>query len=160
MAKRTTKRSASLFIKLSAATVAALLSSGADAQTLNCFDNLIYGQIMTCGTPGTVTVRPDGSMTSSCVSALGPTTRARCIVTQSFPYKPMQIQISPTTTAINNGGSTMSVTDFNIISNANGPTATRTTPFVSVPIGATLNVGGTQAGGTYNGSFTISVVFQ
>ena len=55
----------------------------------------------------------------------------------------------------------MSVTDFNIITNNGGPGATvSAAPFVSIPVGATLNVGATQASGTYTGTFTINVILQ
>lgn len=115
---------------------------------------------MTCGTPGTVTIQPDNSISASCVSANAPYSRARCVATQSFPFRPMQIEITPTSYTITNGTASMSVTDFNIINNGAGPTAVVTAPFVNIPIGATLNVGGTQAAGTYNGTFIISVILQ
>lgn len=150
-----------LIVELSVATIIALIPSNAKAQSLNCIEELIYGEIMTCGSPGTVTVRTDGSSTTSCVALGGaPVSRARCIATQSFPFRPMQISITASAFTISSGGNTMSVDSFNIITNAGGRTATVTAPFVNIPIGATLNVGGSQATGTYSGSFGISVVLQ
>lgn len=139
----------------------AMFPAGADAQNLNCFDNLIFGQIITCGAPGTVTVEPDNSQSETCVTASGPFSRARCVATQSFPYRPFQIQITTTNPAISNGAQTMTITDFNVITNNGGPSATvSAAPFVSIPVGATLNVGATQASGTYTGTFVISVILQ
>lgn len=149
-----------LLVHLSVATLALMSTMDTKAQSLNCFDNLIFGEIMTCGTPGTVTVNPDNSTATSCVAANAPFSRARCIATQGFPFRPMQIQITSPTFTINSGANTMSVTDFNVIGNAVGPTTTITAPFVSIPIGATLNVGGTQPSGTYTGTLTISVNLQ
>lgn len=155
------KDSKAMLIKLSAATLLAMAPFGTvSAQTLNCGgSSLIFGSITPCGSPGTVTIRPDGSQTSSCVSASVPFVAANCIATPGgFPV-PMRISITAPTFTINNGGASMDVNDFNIITNANGPTATVTTFFTSFRIGATLNVGAAQAGGTYTGSFIVSVIF-
>jgi len=115
---------------------------------------------MPCGSTGTVTIRPDNSTSSSCVASEPPQSRARCIATQGFPFKPMQIQITSPSMTISSGITTMNVDNFNVIGNSTGPTATVTAPFVSIPIGATLNVGGAQAAGTYTGTTTISVILQ
>ena len=54
----------------------------------------------------------------------------------------------------------MNVNAFNIVTNAGGTGTTITAPFVDVPIGATLNVGASQASGTYTGNFGITAVLQ
>ena len=159
--KKSKKHHRNLLVNLLLTTLVALSPSKVWAQTLSCFDNLIFGQIVTCGGAGTVTVRPDNSQVETCVTVNPPTSRARCIVTQSFPFRPIQISINAPTYVINNGGAgNMNVNAFNIITNANGPTSTITAPFVSVPIGATLSVGGTQATGTYTGTFGITAILQ
>lgn len=149
-----------LLIKLSIASIVAAFPIKANAQSLNCPNPLVFGEIITCGSPGTVTVRPDNTNTSGCVTVSGPVSRARCVVTQSPPFDPIQISVSAASFNIVNGGNSMSVTNFNIITNSNGRTATRTSAFVDVPIGATLNVGATQAAGTYTGSFGVTAIFQ
>lgn len=154
------KHNKKLFVKLSAATLLALIPQGAKAQSLNCFDPLLFGSITPCGAAGTVTISPSNSQSTSCVAATAPYSRARCIVTQLFPFRPIQIQITSPSFLISSGGNNMNVNAFNIISDAGGPSTTITAPFVNIPIGATLNVGSTQASGTYTGTFTISVVLQ
>ena len=154
--KRTHK---SLFVKLSVATLVSALPNGAFAQNLNCFENLIFGEITTCGAPGTVIVRPDNSSTPSCVTVSGPISRARCVVTQSFPFRQIQVNVSAAA-VISSGANTMNVTNFNIVTNGGGTSATATAPFLNVPIGATLNIGGSQAGGTYSGSFNVTAILN
>ncbi len=155
--KRTDKK---LTIPLSLATLVAAFPSAALAQSINCVNQLVFGSIVTCGAAGTVTVRPDGTSTSSCVTASGPVSRARCIVTQGFPFRPIQFSVNAATATITNGTSNMNVTNFNIITNAGGTSTTQTVPALDVPIGATLNVGGTQAAGTYSGSFGVTAILQ
>lgn len=149
-----------LLIPLSLTTLVAAFPSGAFAQSINCVNQLVFGTIVTCGAAGTVTVRPDGTSTSSCVTAGGPISRARCIVTQSFPFRPIQFSVNAATATITNGTSNMNVTNFNIITNAGGTSTTQTVPALDVPIGATLNIGGAQAAGTYSGSFGVTAILQ
>lgn len=151
----------SLLVKLSLATIIAVFPHESYAQNLTCVENLIFGEIITCGAAGTVTVRPDNTNASSCVTiGSAPLSRGRCAVTQSFPLRPIQVNVSPSTTINDGGGNSMSVTSFNIVTNAGGTQHTQTTPFVDVPIGATLNVGATQAGGTYSGSMSVTAILQ
>lgn len=153
------KKDKRLLIPLSLTTLVAVFPSESFAQSINCVNNLVFGPIITCGAAGTVTVRPDNTSTSSCVTASGPVARARCIVTQSFPFRPIQFSVA-TAATITNGTANMSVTGFNIITNAGGTSTTQTVPALDVPIGATLNVGGTQAAGTYSGSFGVTAILQ
>lgn len=148
-------------VTLSLGTLMAALPGDAYAQSLNCVNQLIFGQIITCGSPGSVTVRTNNTSTSSCVTASGPISRARCIVTQSFPYRPIQFSINGTSFNITNGTSNMSVNNFRMLT-ASSPccTTTQTTPVLDVPIGATLNVGATQPSGMYSGSFGVTAILQ
>ena len=150
-----------LLVKLSLATIIGLFPNKAYPQNITCVENLIFGEIITCGAAGTVTVRPDNTNTSSCVTiGSAPLSRGRCTVTQSFPFRPIQVNVSASTTINDGGGNSMSVTSFNIVTNAGGTQHTQTSPFVDVPIGATLNVGASQAGGTYSGSMSVTAVLQ
>lgn len=133
----------------------------AGAQNLNCFDNLLFGSMTPCGAAGTVTIQPDNTPSSSCVTVGGaPQSRARCIVTQTPPTRPIQISVSAATVTISNGTANMNVNGFNIISNAGGCCKTVTAPFVNIPIGATLNVGASQAAGSYSGTFGVTAILQ
>ena len=151
-----------MLVKLSLATIIAVFPGKATAQNLNCIQNLIFGDIITCGAAGTVTVRPDDTTGSSCVTIGGaPLSRARCTVTQSFPFRPIQVTVSAAAVVSDGGGNTMNVNAFNIITNGGGTThLAPAVPFLDVPIGATINVGATQAGGTYSGTFGITVTLN
>ena len=148
------------FVKLSVTALIATLPSKAIAQTLTCVSPLIFGQIIPCGAAGSVTVRPDNSRTTSCVTASGPFSRARCNVGQSFPFRPIQFSVTTPTVTVTNGTANMSVSSFNIITNAGGCCTTQTTPSLDVPIGATISVGSTQASGSYTGTFGVTTVLQ
>ena len=154
------KKDKKLLIPLSLTTLVAVFPSEVFAQSINCVNRLIFGSIITCGAAGTVTVRPDGTSTSSCVTVGGPISRARCFVTQSFPFRPIQFSVNAATATMTNGTTNMNITSFNIITNAGGMTTTQTVPALDVPIGGTLNVGGTQAAGTYLGSFGVTAILQ
>ncbi len=155
------KKHGKLMVNLSAMALIGLYPANGAAQNINCIDDLIFGDIVPCGAAGTVTVRPDNTKVLGCVTSLGgPHSRARCTITQKAPIRPIQISITAPNFLITNGANNMSVTNFNIITNAGGPNATVTALFVNVPIGATLNVGATQADGVYTGSFGITAVLQ
>ncbi|HIF25146.1 MAG TPA: DUF4402 domain-containing protein [Micavibrio sp.] len=147
-------------IRLSALTVMSL-ASPAMAQSIACPQPLNFGDVITCGSAGTITITPNGGRsTTGCLStASAPFSNGRCIITQSFPLRPIQITVS-SPAAMTNGTSSMSVNNFNIITAAGGTSTTVTAPFVDVPIGASLNVGNPQASGLYNGTFTINAVLQ
>ena len=159
---RTKKTQKPLLVRFSLATIIAVFPGEATAQNLNCIQNLIFGDIITCGAAGTVTVRPDDTTTSSCVTIGGaPLSRARCTVTQSFPFRPIQVNVSAAAVVNDGGGNTMNVNAFNIVTNSGGTShLAPAVPFLDVPIGATINVGATQAGGTYSGTFGITVVLN
>ena len=147
-------------IRLSALTLMNL-ASPAIAQSIACPQPLNFGDVITCGSAGTITITTTGGRsTTGCLStASAPFSNGRCIITQSFPFRPIQITVS-SPAAMTNGTSSMAVDNFNILTAAGGTSTTVTTPFVDLPIGATLNVGNPQASGLYNGTFTINAVLQ
>lgn len=155
------KKPSQFLVTLSLATVLSVFADEAQAQNLNCIEPLVFGEIIPCGAAGTVTVRPDNSVTQSCVTLGGsPTSRARCTVTQSFPFRPIQLNVTTPVVNISNGGNNMSVTNFNVLTNSGGTQATITAPFADFPIGATVNVGATQADGSYTGTFGVTAILQ
>lgn len=151
-----------LLVKLSLATIISVFPGEVDAQSLSCAQPLVFGEIIPCGAAGTVTVRPDDSYTSSCVTVgSAPLSRARCFVSQNpIGMRPIQVNVSAAATINDGGGNVMNVNAFNIVTNAGGTQYTQTAPFVDVPIGATLNVGASQAGGTYSGTFGVTAILQ
>ncbi|MCB9989687.1 MAG: DUF4402 domain-containing protein [Rhodospirillales bacterium] len=159
MSKRSQK---TIFLSLSALALAGGLPDPAAAQSLNCPQMMIFGDIIPCASANAVTVRPDGSRNvAGCLSAGGaPYSYARCVVTQTPPLRPIQISVAASPGTISNGTTTMTVNNFNLITNGGGKTATVTAFFVNVPIGAAMNVGSNQATGTYTGTFTVNAVLQ
>jgi hypothetical protein len=155
-------------VLISALTLALALPFRAIAQSINCIDALSFGDIITCGVPGTVKVRPSNALSSysGCLSAGSvPAVKALCRITQtptaSVPApQPLHISIDSPTYAIGNGGAQMNVNDFNIVTDNGGRTHAVTAATVNIPIGATLHVGGSQPEGIYDGSFGITVVFE
>jgi len=69
---------------------------------------------------------------------------------------------SPAFNVTNGGGESMSGNNFNLVTNAGGPTETVTLTAnpTNFPFGARLNVGAGQAAGTYTGNFTVNANYQ
>lgn len=159
--KKTNRRlSNALLVRLSLATFLALYPNSSKAQNISC-SPMNFGEITTCGAAGTVTVNTDNSTSTSCVTVGGAPSRSNCLVSQSTPpFRPIQISITTPTAVINSGANNMNVNAFHLRTNA-GPTVTTVTgPFFNIPVGATLNVGASQASGSYGGSFGITAVLQ
>lgn len=147
--------------------VVCICANSAHAQTvdINCGQPMIFGELIPCGSPGTVILRPDesGPVASCVVLGSAPTSIGRCIITQEFNggFRPMQIDVTTPSISLTSGGNSMTVNAFNLITNSGGDSVVVPGgPFVNVPIGATLNVGSTQAPGTYSGSFNVEVTLQ
>ena len=160
--KKQKQKKKKILVSLSVMTLASLGSVGqVGAQTINCPQPLSYGNIVTCGVAGSVTVTPSGtrSMTGCLSSGGAPFSNGRCIVTQSFPFRPIQISV-PASAVITNGTSSMAINNFNLITDAGGATVTRTAPLVNIPLGADMSVGASQPGGSYSGTVTITATLQ
>ena len=125
---------------------------------------LSFASVVPCGSvPGTVSVNPaTGAVTSNpaCINASGSPFRARVKVTGnqgSGPADRVLVTLSSGAT-INNGGNNMNVTGL-ALNPGGGTTATfNAKNAATYDIGGTLNVGTSQPGGTYNGTFTITAV--
>ncbi|MEM7651143.1 MAG: DUF4402 domain-containing protein [Pseudomonadota bacterium] len=154
------KTKKSLLVNLSLAAMAGAFPAQALAQNVTCIEPLVFGEIITCGAAGTVTVRPDNTSTSSCVTVGGaPQSRGRCFITQSGGIRSIQVTVSSSGT-VNSGGDSMNVNAVNIVTNSGGTSTTFTAPFFDLPIGATLNVGASQPAGTYSGTLGVTAVFN
>ena len=137
-----------------------VLSVQSMAQNLNCVQPLLFGEIARCGSTGTVTIHPDGTYTSSCVDVVFPPTEALCVVTQFLGLQNIVISVDTTSVSISNGSDNMTVDDFNIVSNGNGPTFVTNSTNTEVPIGATVTLSSSQGAGNYSGTFTISANYE
>ncbi|MDD9899911.1 MAG: DUF4402 domain-containing protein [Alphaproteobacteria bacterium] len=142
----------------------AMLPAPTMAQTLNCPQPLVYGDYsVTCGGTATIIVRPDGTRNvSGCASAdAAPFTNGLCTVSQSFPFQTIQVSAPASATITHTGGSpSMTLDNFNLVTNNGGNTYLTSSPFTNVPIGAQLNMPASPTNGTYNGTITITAVFQ
>jgi hypothetical protein len=157
-------RRKNILIALSTATVSALSGMGsASAQTLNCPQPLIFGEFtVTCAGAATATVNTsDNQSVTGCITAGGaPHSRANCTVSQSFPFQNIQVSVPSNINMTRiSGTETIPVTDFNLVTNSNGPVYSSSSPFINVPIGATLNTSGIVSG-DYSGTFTVNAVFN
>lgn len=158
------KKQLGLIIGISTIALAAVQAKTVTAQVLSCPQPLIYGNYtVTCPTASTAKIAPSGtrSVTGCLTTGGAPFNKAICNVSQSFPFKTIQISV-PSNSKITRtaGAETMPLTSFNLVTDANGPTYTTSLPFITVPIGATLQVGSNPVGGDYQGTFTVNAVFQ
>lgn len=134
---------------------------------------IVFGSILACSIAGTVTVDTAGSRStagSPCMVAAGPASAGNCIVdpnqptAPSNPFAPIDISIQATVN-INNGSTNMLVNNFILATTGGaggtGPAMTLVSEALyDLYIGATLNVGVNQAGGTYVGAATITANWQ
>ncbi len=125
---------------------------------------LSFATVIPCtAAAGTVSVNPvTGAVTSSpiCLSTTGSPFRARVKVTGNQgggPAGTVMVTLSSGAT-INSGGDNMGITGL-ALNPGGGTTATfNAKNSATYDIGGTLNVGASQPGGNYSGSFTITAV--
>jgi hypothetical protein len=126
-------------------------------------DDLYFGNIVAGTTPGTVTVSPGGNRSNEGGVTL-PTATPGTITAAKFnisglPNATYSITLPTSITITKNGGSeTMTIENFNSDPNGTGTIATDGTQILAV--GATLKVGESQAAGTYQGSFSVTVAYN
>jgi hypothetical protein len=126
---------------------------------------LNFGSLTDTGAGGTVQIlpvsgiQPAGGGTTS-VGSTVPTAGVLSITAATGVAIDLAMTAGPFT--VTNGTTNMSVTGFNLVTDAGGTTETITlgaSP-TTYPVGATLNVGAAQATGTYNGTFSVTAVYQ
>jgi hypothetical protein len=127
---------------------------------------LNFGTLTDGGAGGTVVVNTAGVRTTtgsvSAISGGGLVAQGVFNVSGSTGVA-MDVSVTaPTVNVSNGGGATMSVNVFNLVTNAGGAnnTITLIAGTNTFPLGATLNVGGGQAAGTYVGNYTLNVIYQ
>lgn len=168
MAKKSRISKGSQIVSLSAFLLAgAAAPTPVMAATLSCPVSLILGMYTICGVANTATVTPQNTRsTTGCLSAgPAPFNRGQCNVNQGFPPTNYQISVTAAQYTISNGTDDMVVDDFQCRFQGSAGTVTgnciHSTSgfFLLMDIGATLNIGNSQGGGTYSGTFTINANF-
>lgn len=131
----------------------------ARAQSVSCIQDLVFGSVIACGAANPVTVTPSGTISSpNCTRGGGPFSRGNCLVFGTVPPQPIQISFAAASFSLTGPG-TMNVTGLGMV--ATGRTSTTITAFTtSIPIGGTMNVGGSQASGVYQGTITINANYM
>ena len=115
-----------------------------------------FGTMVTTGTAGTVTVTPAGARTCSAeVDCLGGFPAAAFDVTGEAANT-YSITL-PSSATLTSGGDTMTIDTF---TDDAGATPTLSGGSDTFNVGATLNVGATQASGTYSGTFSVTVNYN
>ncbi len=113
--------------------------------------------MVTTGTAGTVTVTTAGGRTSVDVDLLGGTPAAASFDVTGKGNANYSITFSSPAT-LTSGGNSMTVDTFN--HDAGGSPTLPGGGSETFNVGATLHVGGTQAAGTYSGTFTATVNYN
>jgi len=124
--------------------------------SISSVGDMDFGTMSTTGTAGTVTVTPAGVRTSVNVDLFGGTPAAASFDVTGEGSSTYSITL-PSSATLTSGGDTMSVDTFNHDAGASPTLAGGSDTF---NVGATLNVGATQAGGTYSGPFTVTVNYN
>lgn len=156
------KKAAKGTIVALSAIAAVIVPAKARAQTIDCFQDINYGSIVPCPGAATMEIDPSGGVSASgCLNYNGTQIRGRCLITTAFTLtQPIQVSVTGVPENIVSGANNMVVNPVVVRGGTEtGQTITFTpSGFVTiVDIGSTLNVGGGQASGTYNGSVTVNV---
>lgn len=148
---------------LAAALLAAAVFAGRAvavvAVTLTSTADLVFGEIIAGGSAGSVTISPTGARTASGGVVLGRSSGAgpSTFTVTGEPDTSYGVTLPSSATLTGSAGS-MTVDGFTSLpagSGALGPGGTD-----SLSVGATLHVGSSQAGGSYSGTYFISVTYQ
>jgi hypothetical protein len=153
-------------VLLSSMALASLAGAPAQAQSFSCAGTLGFGDYTTCGLAGTATLDVNGARTTTgCISAgSAPTPTPLCTFIGplgTFGSPQIQFSVTPGSVAIQNSAlNTMKINNFKCLTSSVACNFTRTTMFLSIPIGARLNIGASQPAGSYSGSFTVNYVIN
>lgn len=134
----------------------------AHAATVTCSGPVDFGQIASCG-PGasTITVLPSGAISSTgCATPLGIAYNPGLCIANNTTTGTYTVMITPTSINLAGGTPVMSVNDFRMRPNGGataGSSFTATDLFLTIDVGATLNMNANQPQGTYTGSYTLTV---
>jgi hypothetical protein len=128
------------------------------AITLTNETALYFGTILPFGRPGTATVAPSGSESSSDVFISSPGHAAAWSVT-GVPNAPYAITLPSSPVVITSGSNSMNVDTFTR-TGGSGPVFLNNSGNGSFNVGATLHVGANQPAGSYIGTYTVTVAYN
>lgn len=123
--------------------------------------DLNFGDVVPGGTAGTVVVDPAAVRTSSGGVSLGSgaAVTAATFTVNGQPSAAYTINVNPASINVSNGGGgAMTVDTFT--SNPASPGTLSAGGAQTLAIGGTLNVGASQATGTYSGTFNVTVAYN
>ena len=138
-------------------------TSNADAEVVTPISisntgGMDFGRISNTGVAGTVVLDTGGARTATNVDLLtGGAEQAASFDVSGDASANYSITL-PASTTITSGGDTMTVDTFT--HDAGGGPALDGTGSDAFSVGATLNVGGAQASGTYSGTFAVTVNYN
>ncbi len=112
--------------------------------------------MVTTGTAGTVTVTPAGARSSVDVDLLGGIPAAASFDATGASDATYSITL-PSSATLTSGANTMTIDSF---TDDAGASPTLPGGSDTFNVGATLNVGATQAAGTYSGTFSVTVNYN
>ncbi len=125
--------------------------------SISASGNMDFGTMVTTGTAGTVTVTPAGARSSVNVDLLGGLPSAASFDVTGKGNANYSITL-PSSATLSSGANTMTIDTFTDDAGASPKlTAGGSETF---NVGATLNVGATQAAGTYSGTFAVTVNYN
>ncbi len=125
--------------------------------SISAVGDMDFGTMSPTGTAGTVTVTPAGVRTSVNVDLFGGFPAAASFDVTGEPEQAYSITL-PSSATLTSGGDTMTIDTFTDDAGAS--------PILGIGgsdtfnVGATLNVGGAQAVGTYSGTFAVTVNYN
>ena len=125
--------------------------------SISAVGDMDFGTMVTTGTAGTVTVTPAGARSSVNVDLLGGVPSAASFDVTGDGNANYSITL-PSSTTLSSGGDTMTVDTFT--DNAGASPKLPPGGSETFNVGATLNVGATQAAGTYSGTFDVTVNYN
>ena len=124
--------------------------------SISAVGDMDFGTMSTTGTAGTVTVTPAGVRTSVNVDLFGGVPSAASFDVTGDPGANYSITF-PSSATLTSGGDTMTVDTFK---HDAGVTPTLVGGSDTFNVGATLNVGATEADGTYSGTFDVTANYN
>lgn len=158
------KQQSPVLVTLSVLLAGLCSPAAAYAASVTCSGPVDFGQIASCASSSTITVRADGSLsTTGCATPLGGAySPGLCVAnnttTAATPYT---VSITPTSIALAGGAPAMTVDNFKMRKNGTAPSFsasfTATEAILSIDVGATLNMNANQPQGSYSGSYTLTV---
>ncbi len=145
---------------LAASDTASIAASIVVTITLTNRSDMAFGDISSSNTPGTVVLSPGGSRETSGGANINSTVASGAAVFDVGGLSNSTYSITlPETVVLNEaGGDNMVVDNFASIPNATG--LTNAGGQQSLFIGATLNVGGNQAFGSYTGTMSVTIGYN